>query len=252
MKRQKARPLHTLNVSTLFNQQSMRKIITLTFLGYFILNYSFGQQIKKVDASIEKQLVAKLDTIYEDDKKYRMQINVIAEKYGWESNELKELVKIMTEQYSINTVKIKKILDEYGWLGADVIGNQGNTTLFLVIQHSDFETQEKYLPMMREAFQKGNANASDLAFLEDRVALRKGEKQIYGSQIAPDPETGEYIILPLIDPENIDIRRAEVGLSKFQDYVSGFGLTWDVEEYKKKLPELEMKHRKYLKTKLKN
>ncbi|MEZ5038583.1 MAG: DUF6624 domain-containing protein [Saprospiraceae bacterium] len=69
-----------------------------------------------------------------------------------------------------------------GWLGADVIGNQGNSTLFLVIQHADIETQEKYLPMMRDAVSKGNARASSLALLEDRVALRKGEKQIFSTQ----------------------------------------------------------------------
>ena len=229
----------------------MRKITILTILGYFIFNYSFGQHIEKAEANVDKQLVTILDTIYEDDKKYRTQINGIAKEYGWESNELKEHVKILKKQYSINTIKIKKILDEHGWLGADIIGNQGNTTLFLVIQHSDFETQEKYLPMMREAVQKGNAKAKDLAFLEDRVALRKGKKQIYGSQIAPDPETGEYIVLPLIDPENVDKRRAEVGLGKLQDYISDFGTTWNVEEYKKKLPELEMRYRKYLKTKQK-
>ncbi len=42
---------------------------------------------------------------------------------------------------------------------------------------------------MREAVKKGNANSSSLALLEDRVALRKGEKQIYGSQIGRDQET---------------------------------------------------------------
>lgn len=223
----------------------MRKTTILTILGYFILSYSFGQHIEKAEANIDKQLVAILDTIYEDDKKYRTQINSVAKEYGWESNELNELVKLMKKQDSINTIKINKILDERGWLGPDIIGNQGNTTLFLVIQHSDYETREKYLPMMRQAVQEGNAKANDLAFLEDRVALRKEGKQIYGSQIAPDPETGEYIILPLIDPENVDKRRAEVGLSTFQDYISDFGLTWNVEEYKKGLPELELRYKNY-------
>jgi len=122
-----------------------------------------------------------------------------------------------------------------------VIGNQGNTTLFLVIQHSDIETQEKYLPMMRDALSKGNARASSLVLLEDRVALGKGEKQIYGSQVGRDQETGEYYILPLIDPDNVDKRRAEVGLETIQDYISNWEMTWDVEEYKKKLPEIEAK-----------
>lgn len=152
--------------------------------------------------------------------------------------------KIINEKDSINLIKVKKILDERGWLGADIIGNQGNSTLFLVIQHSDIETQEKYLPMMREAVSKGNARASSLALLEDRVALRKGGKQIYGSQVGRDQETGEYYVLPLVDPDNVDKRRAEVGLGTIQDYISNWGMTWDVEEYKKKLPEIEAKQKK--------
>ncbi len=198
---------------------------------------------EKAEANLDKPLVAILDTIFKEDQKYRQQIKGIEEKYGWESDEMKDHWKIINEKDSINLIKVKKILDERGWLGADVIGNQGNSTLFLVIQHADIETQEKYLPMMREAVSKGNAEASSLALLEDRVALRKGERQIYGSQVGRDQETGEHYVLPLIDPENVDQRRAEVGLGPIQDYISIWGMTWDVEEYKKKFPEIEAKQR---------
>lgn len=198
---------------------------------------------EKAEANLDKPLVAILDTIYQEDQKYRQQIKGIEEKYGWESDEMKAHWKIINEKDSINLIKIKKILDERGWLGADIIGNQGNSTLFLVIQHSNIETQEKYLPMMREAVSKGNARASSLALLEDRVALRKGEKQIYGSQIGRNKKTGEYYVLPLIDPDNVDKRRAEVGLGAIQDYISNWGITWNVEEYKKKLSEIEAKQK---------
>lgn len=97
--------------------------------------------------------------------------------------------------------------------------------------------------MMREAVKQGNANSGSLALLEDRVALRKGEKQIYGSQVGRDQETGEYYVLPLIDPDNVDKRRAEVELGSIQDYISKWGMTWDVESYKKKLPEYEAKQK---------
>ena len=198
---------------------------------------------EKAEANLDKPLVAILDTIYQEDQKYRQQIKEIEDKYGWESDEMKTHWKIINEKDSINIIKVKKILDERGWLGADVIGNQGNSTLFLVIQHSNIETQEKYLPMMREAVSKGHAQSSSLALLEDRVALRKGEKQIYGSQVGRDQETGEYYVLPLVDPDNVDKRRAEVGLGTIQDYISNWGMTWDVEEYKKKLPEIEAKQK---------
>jgi len=132
----------------------------------------------------------------------------------------------------------------HGWLGSDIIGRLGNSTLFYVIQHSDLKTQEKYLPMMREAAQKGNASPNNLAYLEDRVALRQGKKQIYGSQMGRDEETGEYYVRPLEDPDNVDKRRKEVGLGKLQDYISHYGITWNPEEYKKKLPEFEAKEKK--------
>jgi hypothetical protein len=198
---------------------------------------------EKAEANLDKPLVAMLDTIYQEDQKYRPQIESIGLKYGWESEEIKAHVKIINEKDSINLIKVKKILDDRGWLGADVIGNQGNSTLFLVIQHANIETQERYLPMMREAVSKGNAIANDLALLEDRIAITKGEGQIYGSQVGLDQETGEYYVLPLIDPDNVDKRRAEVGLGTIQDYLSNFGMTWDVDEYKKKLPEIEAKQK---------
>lgn len=198
---------------------------------------------EKVETNLDKPLAALLDTIFQEDQKYRHQVKEIEEKYGWESDQMQAHWKLISEKDSINLIKVKKILDERGWLGADVVGNQGNSTLFLVIQHADLETQEKYLPMMREAVKKGNARPANLALLEDRVALRKGGKQIYGSQIGRNQESGEYYVLPLIDPDNVDKRRAEVGLGAMQDYVSNWGVTWDVEEYKKKSVEIEGKQK---------
>ena len=198
---------------------------------------------KQSETTIDKSLVAILDTVFQDDQKYRQQIKGIQDKYGWDSDEMKAQWKLIQEKDSINQIKVKKILDERGWLGPDVIGNQGNSTLFLVIQHADIETQEKYLPMMREALTKGNAIAPNLALLEDRIALRKGGRQIYGSQIGQDQETKEYYVLPLEDPDNVDQRRAKVGLGKIQDYIANWGLTWDAEAYKKKLPEIEAKQK---------
>ena len=127
-------------------------------------------------------------------------------------------------------------------MGTDKIGSQGNRTLFLVIQHADIKTQEKYLPMMREAVKNSRASASHLALLEDRVALRKGGKQIYGSQIAT-PKDCEAYVEPLDDPDNVDKRRAAVGLGPLADYVQHWNLKWDAEAYKKQLPEIERKEK---------
>ncbi len=199
------------------------------------------QNQEKSEASLNKPLIAKLDTIYKDDQTLRKQTDSIAKKYGFESNEVKGHIKKAQILDSINLIKVKAILDKDGWLGADVVGQQGNTTLFLVIQHADIKTQEKYLPMMRASVTEGKASGSSLALLEDRVLLRTGKKQIYGSQIGRDLETGLSYVSPLEDPDNVDKRRAAVDLEPLKDYVARFNIKWDIEQYKKDLPSIEKK-----------
>lgn len=199
---------------------------------------------EKKEANYDKPLVAKLDSIYEDDQSYRRQISDIEKEFGWESPEMKAHWKIIHVKDSVNLIKITQVLDERGWLGADIIGGKGNATLFLVIQHADLPIQQKYLPMMREAVKQGNASARSLALLEDRVALRQGKRQLYGSQIGRDQETGKQYVLPLDDPMNVDKRRAEMGLGSLQDYVSRWNITWDPAAYLEMLPEIEEKQKK--------
>jgi len=67
--------------------------------------------------------------------------------------------------------------------------------------------------------------------LEDRVALRTGEKQIYGSQIGRDQDSGEFFVSPLIDPENVNERRANVGLGSIESYIKNWNMTWDVKKH---------------------
>lgn len=189
--------------------------------------------VSKAEAKLSNPLVQQLDTIYREDQKYRLLVDSVAKKHGFESEQMQSLWHKMAAVDSVNLIKVKEILNEHGWLGAQEVGHQGNMTLFLVIQHADPATQAEYLPMMREAVQKGDASAGSLALLEDRVALGQGKKQLYGSQIGRDPESGEYYVLPLEDPENVDKRRAAVGLPPLAEYVKRWGIAWDAEAHKK-------------------
>lgn len=168
---------------------------------------------KKAEWS-NRPLAIKLEQIGEEDQKYRRLSDWTA----------------MMKADSINQIEVVKILDQYGWLGSDVVGEKGNEALFLVIQHSDLEVQEKYLPLMRKAAAEGKARLDDLALLEDRVLMRQGKKQIYGSQIVKDKK-GNWIVHPIEDPLNVDKRRAELGLEPMTSYVVRMGLVWNLEEH---------------------
>lgn len=185
---------------------------------------------EKAKVKLDRSLVAILDTIYQVDQKYTQQLKGIEEKYEWESAEIKAQREIISEKDSINLIKIQKVVDERRWLGIDIIGNRGNSTLFLVIQHSDLVIQEKYLPMIRIAVNKGNTKASSLALLDDRVALRKGNRSICGSQVGRNKDTEEYFVLPLKDAIHAAKREAKVKHGKLQDYISNWKMTWSIAE----------------------
>jgi hypothetical protein len=177
------------------------------------------------EAMLNKELVAVLSKVEREDQFYRGKLDSMAKKYGWQSPELKSLWDTIKVKDSLNLGIIKDIIDKHGWPGPDMVGEDGNMTIFLVIQHADQKTQEHYLPLMRQAVKDGKAKARQLALLEDRVAIRQGKKQIYGSQLTSDPNTGKLVLEPIEDEPNVNKRRAAVGLEKLEDYLKH----WDIE-----------------------
>jgi hypothetical protein len=63
--------------------------------------------------------------------------------------------------------------------------------------------------------------------LEDRVLVRKGKKQIYGTQVHSGPDTGGKMVLdPIQDEAQVDERRASVGLMPLKEYLKHFGMEY--------------------------
>ncbi len=188
--------------------------------------------LKKISQKEIQTIIKTLESIFDDDQKYRIQIKNIIEIYGNDSTEAKELDKLIIKQDVVNLKRVEEIISKYSWLGYNIVGLKGNKTLFLVIQHADIEIQKKYFPIMKEAVNEGNAENSDLALLIDRIAVSEGKKQIYGSQMGYNKEKGVYYLKPLIKPSEVDKRREEVGLEPIADYISIYGLLWNKETYK--------------------
>ena len=182
-----------------------------------------------------------LESTYRTDQTLRRKLDRAQNGCGTHSPQVNALWLEINKTDSINLLQVRAILDKWGWLGANKIGTSGMETLFAVIQHSDLATQEQYLPLMREAVKAGNAEWSNLALLEDRVLISQGKKQLYGSQLSRDPKTGEKYVSPLANPDQVDKRRAGMGLEPLADYLKQFDLTWNLKAYKKELPQLEEK-----------
>jgi len=196
----------------------------ITFLTITFSILAFTAMSQMADKKLNKILVQQLDSILNDDQNYRQMSDTLEQRYGYESKIVQELWQKIHDKDSINLIKVSAIIDKYGWLGADEIGDNGNTTLFLVIQHADLKTQEKYLPIMKEAVKNGKASGSALALLVDRVEMRNGRPQIYGSQI--QMKDGKFEIYPILDEKNVNKRRADVGLEPLEDYVKNWKIDY--------------------------
>ena len=58
--------------------------------------------------------------------------------------------------------------------------------MWAVIQHSNIETMEKYLPIMHEAIKKGNLSEGTIKLTIDRIYCAKYNYQPFGSQFGGD------------------------------------------------------------------
>jgi hypothetical protein len=201
------------------------------------------QNKEQTEAHFDKNLVAVLDKIYFDDQSTRNQIRAMEEKYGRNSEEMDAFWQTILKKDSINLIKVSKILDERGWPSKKLIGKRGTSTLFLVIQHASQEAQEKYLPLIEKAVADNNLPKRQYAMFYDRLLLRRGKRQVYGTQLAINNESKIPYVLPLEDPINVDIRRAKMGLNTMQENLNRWNLTWDAKAYLKNLPAIEAKEK---------
>lgn len=152
--------------------------------------------------------------------------HVFKAKNEYTKSAIWELKTLLNNQ---NLERLEEIIETYGWPTISMVKGNAAGTVFLIIQHADLETQKKYLPVMRAAADKGEANWSSLALLIDRIEIREGRKQIYGSQIIRN-EDGSFNLDKLIEPEYVNQRRLSVGLGPIEDYVSRWDIEWTIEQ----------------------
>jgi hypothetical protein len=117
-----------------------------------------------------------------------------------------------------NQGELDTLVQRYGWPDVNVVGTAAATAAFDVVRHARPEYQKKYLPLLRTLVADHQVQPGDLAVLEDSVRVGAGRRQIYGTRVhfAPD---GEPLLYPLEDPQQVDARRAQVGLGPLAEYL---------------------------------
>ncbi len=122
-----------------------------------------------------------------------------------------------------NTAWIRATITDVGWIDAARFGRQASSTAFLIVQHSgDLELMVTALPLIEADVKAGLSDGGGFALLHDRLALRLGGKQRYGSQLGSSRGDDTLYISPLEDRESVDELRATMGMQPLADYLKLF------------------------------
>jgi hypothetical protein len=112
--------------------------------------------------------------------------------------------------------RLGDIIDEIGWPAIPLVGAEASQAAWLIAQHApDLEFMERCLELM-QALPAKSTQPAHSAYLQDRVLMRRGKPQLYGTQFLG--VGGKIHAHPISDPERVDERRASVGLGPFAEY----------------------------------
>ena len=128
-----------------------------------------------------------------------------------------ELFEKMKQLDETHTARMKEIIGQYGWPGYNLVGQDGSQAAWVLVQHSgDLEFQKRCLELLTEAASGDDASWGNVAYLTDRILVAKGKPQVYGTQFRP--EQGQVVPFPIENEEQVNQRRAEVGLPSLEEY----------------------------------
>ncbi|WP_223653783.1 DUF6624 domain-containing protein [Hymenobacter psoromatis] len=117
---------------------------------------------------------------------------------------------------------LEKIVKQYGYPGFKQVGKKSSDNFWLLVQHADAypEFQRQVLKLMRAEVKRKNANPIFYAYLTDRVAVNANQPEEYGTQVKYEgPGLGKAVPKSLRDPQNVNRRRAAIGMESLESYL---------------------------------
>lgn len=134
----------------------------------------------------------------------------------------RDLFQVEKDNFARHQPLLEAIVKRYGYPGFRQVGEKSSSNFWLLVQHADAhpEFQRQMLKLMKEEVKKKNASPRNYAYLTDRVAEASGQPQEYGTQVVyKGPGIGKAEPKSLRDPQNVNKRRAAIGMETLEEYL---------------------------------
>ena len=208
----------------LYNLLQLQLVIMKSqLLVLFVLTGLYTHTCSGQEQQIPNPLVRVLENAYDQDQQIRDTLNRYGEKFGPVSMEYKKVLKRMMVVDSSLQQQVFPILDKYGYPSKKQSSDKASKGVFMVLQHAELNAQLKYAPLLDQAFLSGEVDKWSYAFYKDRINMRQGKFQAYGSQVLGD-NLGNLYVHPILDEPNVDKRRKKLGMGPLKDHLAANGV----------------------------
>lgn len=187
-------------------------ILLLAALLTFSPNNIEAKQSHTSEQSIQR-LNRQLSRVYRRDQAPREEL-LTAQKSGNQHQIIKSVLAIQKGDEQ-NRKVVFRLLNKRGWV--DGLSDEANSAIWLVIQHSDASSIERYRTIVQSVADRGDISIKEVKTMEDRLLVYNKKPQQYGTQTK---QIGQQIVFyPIADFSTLDSRRQSIGLCNLSEYI---------------------------------
>lgn len=108
-----------------------------------------------------------------------------------------------------NETALLAMVPPEGWFLRSRYGDKAAKAAFHIVQHSNVALWRRFVPVLEPLVAKGEIDGQSYALMYDRLALKEGRPQRFGSQMTC--KSGKWVVDTLEAPETVDARRKAMG-----------------------------------------
>jgi Ca-activated chloride channel homolog len=139
-------------------------------------------------------------------------------KEAVDSDNKEKSLKRMTDFNQRAEQRLCEVLKEFGWPTQKLVGEAGvDAAIFLLKSAAKLKLQVDLFPVVVAAVKKGEVSKAEFADYFDRVRVRGGLRQIFGTQASI--VDGLLVLAPIEEEVHVDDRRKQYGLPPLADYL---------------------------------
>ena len=151
----------------------------------------------------------------------------------------------MAAVHDANAARLGAIIADHGWPAEPLVGTDGARAAHRIAQHSinHPEFMRECRRLLDEASMKGEVPRWQFAYIDDRIRVFEGLRQLYGTQWNDGPDGPEPYTIE--DPDHVDERRAALGLPSLEELRASAPREWKWDpETARRLKEKELEWRR--------